>query len=191
MKLIDDLSKIEDECTNKKEEEGDFFPECDYKTGSKFELLPVYRKKIKEIMTNIYNLDKQKVIDLKDLKKETNNTNESFIGNIVNFENTIREGWTDKDSDITDIKEKIDKLKKLNERYGNIINNIKPQEYYLAANKHQNEILKDKTNNYNNTNKIQKRSAQYDQKEINEMDKILIWFSCILDWIYYYYLFII
>jgi cation transport ATPase len=182
MKLIDDLSKIEDECTNKKEEEGDFFPECDYKTGSKFELLPVYRKKIKEIMTNIYNLDKQKVIDLKDLKKETNNTNESFIGNIVNFENTIREGWTDKESDITDIKEKIDKLKKLNERYGNIINNIKPQEYYLAANKHQNEILKDKTNNYNNTNKIQKRSAQYDQKEINEMDKILIWFK-IVYWI--------
>ena len=183
MKFVNDLSKIENECTNKSPNEGEFSPECDYKTGSKFELLPIYRKKIKEIMTNIYNLDKQKVIDLKDLKKETNDTNESFIGNIVNFENTIREGWTDKYSDITDIEAKIIKLKELNTIYGKIINNInKPRKYYLAANKHQNEILKDKTNNYNNTNKIQKRSAQYDQKEINEMDKILIWFK-IVYWI--------
>lgn len=183
MKLINDISKIENNCRNKSPDEGEISPECDFKTGSDFDLLPIYRKKIKEILTNIFNLDKQNVIDLKDLKKKTNDgINESFIGNIINFENTIREGWTQEKSDLEDISKNITKLEKLNILYGNIIKNVKPREYYLAANKHQNEILKDKTNNYNNTNKIQKRSAQYNQKEINEMDKILIWFK-ILYWI--------
>lgn len=182
-KLIEDLSEIENKCLNKSPEEGKFSPECNFKTGKDFDFSPIYSNKKKEIYDKIYHLDKQKVIHLNELKKEKkNNVNENFIGNIINFENTIREGWTDKRSDIVKIDVSLNQLEELNKAYGEKITGMEQFKKIFEKQEEYNDIIKEKTDNYDNTNKIEKRLAQYNEKEINEMDKILIWFK-IIYWI--------
>ena len=180
MRLLNDISETEYKCRNKPLKEGEFSPECDFKTGSNFDILSIYYKKKKDVMNKIKLLDEEKVINLNELKSNKNkDRTESFIGNIINFENNIREGWTENPTDIDNVKNNINELRKLNNFYKIIIDKSKANQYYLEANKHHDEILKEKTNDYNNTNKINKRSAQYNQKEVDEMDKILIWFKVI------------